>query len=342
MPGTSPVIQNEVTFTSYTEVSAADDVRYTTTSTGNKFRSQRFTFTKSEATANISSLYVEWEGYAEAADSVVYIWNYTSSGWEEVGRHSTTAADGVVSATYTSNISNYIDASGLLHVVATGPKSNGLALRTDYIKVVVTAPCPLPTPSPTPTVTQPATATPSPTPTATIPPCNYTYNFSSGAGINKWAYASGNSGGQPPLPGTSPTIQNEVTFTSYTEVSASDDVRYTTTSAGNRFRSQRFTFTINETAANISSLYVEWEGYAEAADSIVYIWNYTSGRWEEVGRHSILTGDGVVSATYTSNISRYINASGLMHVVAAGPKSNQPISAVHTDYIEVVVTAPCP
>ncbi len=192
-------------------------------------------------------------------------------------------------------------------------------------------------------MTQPATPTPSPTPTATVPTCAYAYNFSSGAGVNKWAYESGDSGGQPPLPpygGTSPDIQNEVMFTSYTEVSIADNTSYTTTSTGNNLQSQRFTFIINETVANISSLYVEWEGYAETPPSIVYIWNYISGGWEEVGRHSTRTGDGVVSATYTSNIGSYINASGLMHLVATGNGNGK--SSLYSDYVEVGVTAPCP
>lgn len=173
-----------------------------------------------------------------------------------------------------------------------------------------------------------------------MPPCDYTYDFASGAGTDKWAYESGNSGGQPPLPGTSPSISNEVLFTSYTQIAYPDDVSYTTTASGNKYRSQRFVFTVNEDPVDIVSLYVEWKGYSEAASSILYIWNYATVSWEEVGSHSLTTGDAVISATYTSNIGNYIDASGLLHIAATGPWANK--LPLHTDYIEVVVTAPCP
>ena len=166
------------------------------------------------------------------------------------------------------------------------------------------------------------------------------YDFTSGAGIDKWAYESRSSGGQPPLPGTSPSINNEVLFATYTEIEASDDVRYTTTASGNKYRSQRFVFNVSEDPLAIVSLYVEWEGYSEAASSILYIWNYNTGSWEEVGSHSVTTADAVVSSTYATGVGNYIDASGQLHLAATGPWANK--LPLHTDYIEVVVTAPCP
>jgi hypothetical protein len=326
LPGDIPQVQDEISFGSYLAVAESDDMRYATTSSGNKYRSQRFVFTLTEDPASISSLYVEWEGYSEAADSILYIWNDVAGGWEEIGRHSSVAGDGVISATCTSGITDYIDANGELHIVATGSKAKGMTLYTDYLEVVVTAPC--------------APPAPTPTPTATVPPCYYNYDFASGAGVDKLAYESGNAGGQPPLPGNVTQIQNEMSFGSYTAVAASDDIRYATTSNGNKYRSHRFVFTIDEDPASISSLSVEWEGYAESVSSVLHIWNNVAGGWEEIGRHASVDGDAIIGATCISGIGDYISAGGELHLVAVGPKSNR--QALYTDYVRVIVATPCP
>ncbi len=293
---------------------------------GNKYRSQRFVFTLTEDPASISSLYVAWEGYSESADSILYIWNDVAGGWEEIGRHSSVAIDGIVSATFTSGITDYIGANGELHLVATGSKAKDMVLYTDYVELVVRASCSAPVPMPTPT--------------ATLPPCYYTYDFISGSGADKVAYESGNAGGQPPLPGNVTGVQHESEFTSYAGIESSDDVRYTTTTRGKKHRSHRFAFTINEDPLEATELYVEWEGYTEEADAVLYMWNYTSVGWEEVGRHSTIDDDDAgISGLYTSVIVNYINEDGALHVVVVGPKALW--RGLHTDYVKVIVTAPC-
>lgn len=199
------------------------------------------------------------------------------------------------------------------------------------------------TPTATLTVTPTATATASATPTATATTtssCDYTYDFASGAGVDHMAYESGHAGGQPPLPGNVTGVQHESVFASYAGIELSDDMRYTTTTRGNKHRSHRFAFTINEDPLEVTALYVEWEGYSEAADAVLYMWNYTSVGWEEVGRHSTIDDDDVISGLYTSDIGNYINEDGVLNVVVAGPQALW--LALHTDYVQVVVTAPCP
>jgi len=162
-----------------------------------------------------------------------------------------------------------------------------------------------------------------------------TYDYSFGVGTDKWAYESPRAGGQPPLPAGDPAIQNEILFTSYTEINSSDDTRYATPAQGNKFQAHHFIFSISEDPAVITSLYVEWEGYAEAAPAILYIWNFSTTGWEEVGNHSLTAADAAINYTY-STATDYIDASGLLHLAATGAKATN--SNLFTDYVKADIT----
>lgn len=162
-----------------------------------------------------------------------------------------------------------------------------------------------------------------------------TYDYLFGVGTDKWAYESRTAGGQPPLPAGDPAIQNEILFTSYTEINSSDDTRYATPAQGKKFQAHHFIFSISEDPAVITSLYVEWEGYAEAAPAILYIWNFSTTGWEEVGNHSLTAADAAINYTY-STATDYIDASGLLHLAATGAKATN--SNLFTDYVKADIT----
>ncbi|MBN1621259.1 MAG: fibronectin type III domain-containing protein, partial [Endomicrobiales bacterium] len=169
-----------------------------------------------------------------------------------------------------------------------------------------------------------------------------TYDFSSGAGSNKWAYEVDSN----ERPGTSgPTISGETEFTSYTEINSSNGTHYVSTStAVNQYRLNHFKFTISEDTETMTNIYVEWEGFGDNENHIyeayLYIWNYGSTSWEAVGNHTS-SSDQVINNDYFSSFGNYIDANDL-HILLASPKATTGAppnwADIYTDYLRVVVT----
>ncbi len=165
------------------------------------------------------------------------------------------------------------------------------------------------------------------------------YNYTTGAGTNKWAYESIGVNDNPP-----PDITSGTEFTSYTEIDSSNDVRYTTTggsATNNPFH--RFEFDISEDPATITEIGYYWEGYGDISSSTLYIWNFTASDWESLGTHAETTTDGIVSGsiTDTTKIQQdYINASGYLELCAVDI-GNKP-TLISTDYVYVNVTYTAP
>lgn len=132
-PGSGPNIDDETPFTS-SDLNKSDDEQYETAIAPNDYATHHFNFTIAED--SVSEVTVLWEGHGTGESSYVYIWNGTE--WEDVGNNSATS-DSNVSETFTTNCSDYINAStGYLHLVATSKRTGGQKfLKTDYVKVEV-------------------------------------------------------------------------------------------------------------------------------------------------------------------------------------------------------------
>jgi len=80
---------------------------------------QRFSFKIVERPASISEIYVEHDGYGEGQEPGVrlFIWN-NASYWDFVSEHSHMSENGIANGTINTNIENYIDANGYLHLLA--------------------------------------------------------------------------------------------------------------------------------------------------------------------------------------------------------------------------------
>ncbi len=169
----------------------------------------------------------------------------------------------------------------------------------------------------------------------------HVYDFSTGAGTDKWAYEGG-------VDGRSPTTVNEPSDSihSYSAISADDGTyeSYVTTSDGT-YAAQRFIFHIDEDPANISAIYITWngKGWHDSGGAyngtFLYIWNGTA--YEELASSAVGT-ETTLTGGVTSGISNYINANNV--TVLVEQKSAQDrgdASHIATDYIklEVVTTS---
>jgi hypothetical protein len=121
--------EQELDNSEYDDISASDDNRaeysYVTHPPIDRYEFHRFEFKINESIPNISQLYIMHEGYGDAINYnsglhtyglVLYIWN--GSDWEEVDRN-TASSDAIIEKTYTSGLSNYVDDSGYLKLLAT-------------------------------------------------------------------------------------------------------------------------------------------------------------------------------------------------------------------------------
>ena len=140
-PASGPAITDETEVTSYTEIESSNDIRYETNGDRSDSATHHFKFDIAESSSTIYKMEVKWEGHTVSKTSYLYIWNFSGTpSWEVVGSHANKTADQEITKIYTSDFSNYIDASGYLHLVAThadlaGDTAN--LLKTDYVEVKV-------------------------------------------------------------------------------------------------------------------------------------------------------------------------------------------------------------
>ena len=168
------------------------------------------------------------------------------------------------------------------------------------------------------------------------------YDFSTGAGVDKWAYRYQVDG--------SPTASDpntEFTTSQYTNISADDDLNVSdVTTTIDYFAAHRFNFSINETAP--PEINVTWNGKGWHDDAVatqgakLYIWNFSSGAYEELANNSIGT-EATLTGDVTSSISNYINSGNVTILVEqksaqSGRGNNVKYSHIETDYVRVVVT----
>ncbi len=133
------------------------------------------------------------------------------------------------------------------------------------------------------------------------------YDFSSNAGVDKWAYRK--QGSQPSDPSDYDT---EALSGEYNAISSSDDSRWELLlPPPNQWNTHIFTFTINENINNITSLDFEWEGYGgidQNAVTYFYIWNRNTNNWEELDSKDFTQQiDDTLLGNITTNIADYID-----------------------------------
>lgn len=167
---------------------------------------------------------------------------------------------------------------------------------------------------------------------------NRTYDFSTGAQVDKWAAEKTDELTNPPS--TGPFISDERNFDidDYNAISVfpPNNNRADTTIDVNRYAIHHFLFTIYEAPEAIFNLSIYWEGYAEQYPTYVYIWNYASG-WELIGIGTSTSSDNVITKDFTvnnANIANYIDEYGYLHLVATSYASIAR-QELYTDFVRV-------
>ena len=158
------------------------------------------------------------------------------------------------------------------------------------------------------------------------------YDFSSNAGVDKWAYYGTDANGAPPA------IMQGTLFPSYAGIASSDNTRNSTGGGGaNNDPYHLFKFIISEAPTTITNLTLSWEGYNDVGTSNFYIWNFGTSVWELLGSHTQTATDGTVTVSKTTGISNYINASGYICLCAIEISNSG--TTIYTDYVYVSVTS---
>jgi len=172
-------------------------------------------------------------------------------------------------------------------------------------------------------------------------PGNVTYDFSTGAQVDKWAAWNQSTPTNPPS--TGPFIPGERDITdgggNYQTIATSNNVRHSTQININHYATHHFLFIISEDPSTIYNLSLLWEGYATQYPTYVYIWNYDASDWEMIGIGTP-GSDNVVSKDLTVNSANpptYIDGNGYLHLLATTYASSGNMY-LRTDYVRINVS----
>ena len=198
-------------------------------------------------------------------------------------------------------------------------------------------------------------------------PCNYTidggsnkdykpmgpyhvYNFSCGAGTDKWAYRWQVNAEPPDL--TDNTVPNtEFSTIMYGNITVDDGTFQSDhTIYDGYFATHRFNFSIAEPVSKIARINVTWNGKgwygknnpASNHGARLYIWNGTSVSYEELADNAGDDAEATLTGEVTTSISSYINSTNVTVLVVQNTpqgKVGQTTykSNIETDYIKLVV-----
>ena len=168
-----------------------------------------------------------------------------------------------------------------------------------------------------------------------------TYDFSSGAGNDRWAYRNG-VGTNPPTANNLPSTEFNPAM--YTRISA-DDGSFQSERAGIwYYAAHRFVFHIYE--SNVTSIDVLWNGIGShdifTDGAALYIWNYTNSSYELLDSNSS-AAEIYLGGNISSDAGNYIgNDSNLTLLVVQNAPSFRFIwrfySRLQTDYVKVDIT----
>ena len=152
-PSANNVPSVEFNLAQYNRISADDGVRQGERASSGNYAAHRFVFTINESIENITKIDILWNGIGVYAFRLggswvpvsggvtLHIWNYNTSSYETLNV-TASMAEGNVTASITSNISNYINGSGKLILLIEQNSASWLIfyslLATDYIKADVT------------------------------------------------------------------------------------------------------------------------------------------------------------------------------------------------------------
>ena len=168
-----------------------------------------------------------------------------------------------------------------------------------------------------------------------------TYDFSTGAGVDRWAYRIDVSQNPPP---TNSVPSTEFNTVQYSRISSDDGVFQVERASMWNYASHRFVFHIYQN--NITLLHIVWNGIGRhdiLTDGLTfYIWNHTGASYEVLDSTNSYP-EVYLEANISSGVNNYIDGSGNLTLLAV---QNSPsfrffwnfYSRLATDYVKVDVT----
>ncbi|CAD6491526.1 MAG: hypothetical protein ANIMEMIM_00156 [Candidatus Argoarchaeum ethanivorans] len=171
-----------------------------------------------------------------------------------------------------------------------------------------------------------------------------TYDFTTGAGSDKWAFRKQHYA-RPPADNDDPN--NDFTADQYEPIKVDDGTMREDASAAKRFYAiHRFNFNIAEPEEAITQIDILWDGRGEhdwgTDGATLYIWNFSAGEYEQLNR-----GTGVyitLEGSVTADIGNYISPDGNLIIIAEQNRPQWKLwrwsyhSRLSTDYVKVEVT----
>jgi hypothetical protein len=171
-----------------------------------------------------------------------------------------------------------------------------------------------------------------------------TYDFTTGAGSDKWAFRKQHNA-KPPATNNVPNI----VFTSaqYNKIKVNDDTYQVDASSANGYYAiHRFKFDLAEPESSITKLNILWDGAGYirwgTRGATLYIWNFETGAY---GQLDTSTGTYItLEGTIADNIGDYIDDDGSLIIIAEQNSAQWKWwrwmfrSQIGTDYVMVDVT----
>ena len=197
------------------------------------------------------------------------------------------------------------------------------------------------------TVTDNKNATDVNTTTATVTsaPVVTTYNFTAGAGLNKWAYLYQHNM-KPPATNEVPDI--EFTSSQYGRISTDNrKMQSDSTNSVDNYAVHRFKFDIAEPVGGIDKIEVLWNGKGGHGDkknaiqgATLYIWNFSSGAYDEQLDRTTSKNEVDLTGVKTANIGNYVDTTGNLTILVEQntPQQGEKASKISTDYVKVDIT----
>lgn len=173
-----------------------------------------------------------------------------------------------------------------------------------------------------------------------------TYDFTTGAGSDRWAYRKQNDA-KPPTSNDVPGI--EFTQSKYERIMADDFMmQIDRTSANGKYAMHRFKFLIDEPESGMTEIDILWNGIGYhnsrgTRGATLYVWNVESSCYEELSSDTsiYLTLEGSI----TENFGNYIDDSGSLTVIVEQNTPQRKFwrwvlrSFIGTDHVRVNVTS---
>ena len=169
-----------------------------------------------------------------------------------------------------------------------------------------------------------------------------TYDFTTGAGKDKWAFRKQHKE-KPPAKNGDPN--NGFKVKEYKKIKFNDSTMQADASAANGFYAiHRFKFSIVEPESSITKLNILWDGKAThdwgTDGATLYIWNFEAGMYEQLVTSN--DADITLEGTITDNIGDYIDDDSSLIIIAEQNTAHWWLvlkhrSRIGTDYVMVNV-----